>query len=408
MVTISEKLELQRAKSAEFFAEHQERLASVEDRVVSQLDAIGSQLGDWQEYQSAAVEIRQSDLERARQLEEQQAELVRLKQELQEREAATGEATSKEVQRLKEMLKDKEQRHQRLASELKSTRVSLEERRDEEQKLRNKLSRARQLLNERAAQLSDAREELKKLSVAQCDTTSHQELEDALVGLQEERDQLRDELAELRVALQQQEEDDTQSNEEMIRLRRQFEDAVENLRHLKTENEELQDQLTELEQNQAEASANQDVLAGWELQKQKLMAELGGNEGGVPMAAQPRPLASPAEGADAPLAGDEEAARLNAIFDNDEIVARERERLTQLQEECREKMCQTEVALAVERATHARERIEIQEKLHNADQELKQAERSRRDVEGANHSETTRSFPPKRKWLQRLGLDGDD
>ncbi|MGC4003758.1 MAG: hypothetical protein QM811_11785 [Pirellulales bacterium] len=91
------------------------------------------------------------------------------------------------------------------------------------------------------------------------------------------------------------------------------------------------------------------------------------------------------------------AAAVAQIFDHDELIQQERERLRHAQDEWREKLRQAEVDIAVERAKLARERSEMQEKLHQAAQ---------------NAAPGTPQTPGKEadraggrgRWLSRLGL----
>ncbi len=59
------------------------------------------------------------------------------------------------------------------------------------------------------------------------------------------------------------------------------------------------------------------------------------------------------------------AAAITELFDKDELIRQERERLQQAQDEWREKLRQAEVDISVERAKIGRERAEFEEKLRS-------------------------------------------
>ena len=96
------------------------------------------------------------------------------------------------------------------------------------------------------------------------------------------------------------------------------------------------------------------------------------------------------------------AAALEQVLDQDAIVREERQRLQQLQEECRAKQRQVEIELAVERARLARRDAELEEKARNAE--------PRRAAAGGN-TETEALAPTGRpvrgRWRAQLGLTDD-
>ncbi len=92
------------------------------------------------------------------------------------------------------------------------------------------------------------------------------------------------------------------------------------------------------------------------------------------------------------------AAALEPVFDQDVIIREERQRLQQLQEECRGKLRQAEIELAMERARLARRDAEIEEKLRNG--ELRRA-----SAETEALAPTGR--PVRGRWRTQLGLTDD-
>ena len=94
------------------------------------------------------------------------------------------------------------------------------------------------------------------------------------------------------------------------------------------------------------------------------------------------------------------AAALEQVFDQDAIIREERQRLQQLQDECRDKLRQAEIELAMERARLARRDAEIEEKLRNSD-----LRRSSAEAEAEALAPTGR--PVRGRWRTQLGLTDD-
>jgi len=98
----------------------------------------------------------------------------------------------------------------------------------------------------------------------------------------------------------------------------------------------------------------------------------------------------------------ERATRTNpaaeAILNRDEIVLEERRNLARLQQQCREKLRQSEVAISLERAKLARDRSELQEKLR-----LVEATRALQQDLGSGK----RADAGSGRWLARLGLSDE-
>jgi chromosome segregation ATPase len=100
---------------------------------------------------------------------------------------------------------------------------------------------------------------------------------------------------------------------------------------------------------------------------------------------------------------DAEAA---SILDHDAVIAAERERLRKLQESCLDKQRETEVELSVERARLARQRVELEERMHAMETDL-----SRRQAAGNISKDQPAGGAAKSsrgRWLARLGLSHDD
>jgi hypothetical protein len=94
------------------------------------------------------------------------------------------------------------------------------------------------------------------------------------------------------------------------------------------------------------------------------------------------------------------AAAVEQVFNQDEIIREERQRLKLLQEELREKLCRAEVEHATERARLARREAEIEEKLR--------AGESRRAAAAADVEALAPTGRPVRgRWRTQMGLTDD-
>lgn len=92
------------------------------------------------------------------------------------------------------------------------------------------------------------------------------------------------------------------------------------------------------------------------------------------------------------------AAAITQMFDADELVREERERLQQLQDEWEEKFRQAEIEASLERAKLSRERQEVARKLCELEEQLADAQRDARTASQPD------AGVPSRRWLAKLGL----
>ena len=92
------------------------------------------------------------------------------------------------------------------------------------------------------------------------------------------------------------------------------------------------------------------------------------------------------------------------LLDRDGVIQAEREKLSRLQDEWREKLRQAEVDLSVERAKLARGRAELDERIRTFE-----ADRAAFVAESGDElSDRTAKKQPSGRWLSRLGLkDGE-
>ena len=96
-----------------------------------------------------------------------------------------------------------------------------------------------------------------------------------------------------------------------------------------------------------------------------------------------------------------EATAIDQVLDGDAAVREEREQLKQLQEQWREKLRQAEIDLSVERATLARQRAELEERILSTEDGSPQAPAAAGTANPAERSASGR-------WLARLGLTEAD
>jgi hypothetical protein len=93
------------------------------------------------------------------------------------------------------------------------------------------------------------------------------------------------------------------------------------------------------------------------------------------------------------------AAALEQVFDQDALILEERHRLQQLQDECRDKLRQAEIEIAVERARLARRDVEVEEKMRASDV---------RHADGEPEALAPTGRPVHGRWRAQLGLTDDD
>lgn len=232
-----------------------------------------------------------------------------------------------------------------------------------------------------------------------------------LVSLRVERDALAVRVAELEAAPAP--TVDEHAEQRTADLQRRFELAVEDLRDLKQENASLQEKLAN-SSRASTPSSNQPM--DWQAQKARLLAALESEDESEQSAERRQELAT-IEGTisitDRVVAEkDREIAALNkllaetateadkpaietGILEKDEIIAAERAKLQQLQQEWHEKLRSAELEISVQRAALARKEAQVEQKL----QEVQL-------VQGDNAVDS--DGKPKRRWLSALGLRDED
>jgi len=202
--------------------------------------------------------------------------------------------------------------------------------------------------------------------------------------------------------------------------RRRYEMAVQDVRELRTRNEELEKQLQERSAQGASAAATAGAALDWEAEKRRILAalEAEGEDDTEPGQKKRLELQAVVRSTDQIVAEKNReivelrqllenqsanlgsvavgAAALGAVLDNDAIVKEERENLRRLQRESEEKLRQAEIDLSLERAKLARQRAELEEKLRSQGSQEAKGE----DDPAAHKPEK----PARGRWLSRLGL----
>lgn len=86
------------------------------------------------------------------------------------------------------------------------------------------------------------------------------------------------------------------------------------------------------------------------------------------------------------------------ILDRDELIREERERLSQLQDQCEQNLRQIEIETSLERAKHSRERSEQSQQNDKLQEQIKALQRQ---------AEVKRDGVVGTRWMAKLGLTGD-
>lgn len=291
----------------------------------------------------------------------------------------------------------------------------------EEQELRTQLAQTRKQLNVRADELKRLRAQLSE-AAGQSEFDGEQLLEE-ISELRMERDQLVARVADSEHGAQQTSAGDAAQLDD---LRQRFEKAVQEIRELKTNNADLE--AAAARNANAQPAAMPDTSSfNWEEQKRRLLGDLDGDQatsGDLPTEDRPS-IESTIRITDEIVARkDREIAELRALLndptsrtgtskeedaiadllDRDEVIQAEREKLSLLQDEWREKLRRAEIDLSVERAKLARDRAELDERVR-----VFEAQRTAFSAAGGDAMADQKSRKQQSgRWLSRLGLKDDD
>ncbi len=343
-----------------------------------------------------------------------QTELATLEQQLRHELQDLWEAVEQEArqieaqqQRLRQQQEALAQQRSRLARRLWRLRSRWNRSGEPDPAWVEKLQQAQQALEQMDTQLQQAGEQIAQL--------------------EEENRQLRDQLVQSSTSSTLTDSGElTALRQELEDYRRRYEMALEDLRAEKAKVAELQQRLEGLSKD---SLWDEDSSLDWEVQKQRLLAALEADfDEEDPQQNQQRlQLEEVIRRTDRIVAEkDREIAELKKLLqqqsatwegmavgaaavaellDKDEIIRQERENLKALQEQWKEKLRKAEVELSLERAKLARQKTEIEDKLHELQQKLAQLEKMELSARAAA-AENTRN--KTRRWLKRLGLLGSE
>jgi chromosome segregation ATPase len=199
-------------------------------------------------------------------------------------------------------------------------------------------------------------------------------------------------------------------------LQRRFEMAVEDVREQKRTIAELENKLKSRGASGGSVSPSGGGL-NWEAQKERLLASLEADgdedeeaaeertsiEGTIRItdqivAQKDREINDLKQRIDLHGAGADasHSAAVAELLDRDEVIRQEREKLTQLQVEWRQKIGEAEIEISVQRAKLARDRAELEDKVRQYQHE--------QDNRSYSEDTSETSKPTRGKWLARLGL----
>lgn len=212
-------------------------------------------------------------------------------------------------------------------------------------------------------------------------------------------------------------------------LQQRFEMAMQDLREQKARNDDLEQRLAQARRSAASNAPVSSEGFDWEAQKRKMLASL--DDDYSEESEQDRHDRMAIEDTiritDQALAQKDQeiyelkdllqnqssnlgsvavgAAAIAQLLDQDELITQERERLRVSQEEWREKLRAAEVELSVERAKIARERMMLEDKFRQFEEQA--ANRGPADT-GQGQAGAGDDGKGKRRWLSRLGIRDTD
>ena len=235
-------------------------------------------------------------------------------------------------------------------------------------------------------------------------------------------DELMEEVDRLRQAL----EEGSQGEVDTDGFRQKYEMAMDDLKELRNENQRLRADLEEASKRPAASGGPVSGIGAsfngpldWEAQKQMLLASLESDYAENEPEQQQQKLQMEDVIRRTNQAIDQKNREIEQLreridsqehepgaarpeiqqADFDEMLAEEKSKIQQLQQEWREKISQAEIELSVERAKLARERAEIEEIKFQLEQS---------GVKGEAGEKTAAAKPSGGRWFEKLGLRSGD
>ena len=405
----------QRAQAA--LAASRDHVSRLEAEITGQFEQLAAALHE----QSAAEVPAAAELENSRAawagersaLEAARDELAGQVARLEAEHRATKEEWQKQLAAFEEKLSQQQSNWNEQRSAWSQERENLEREREE---LRQKFDLALEDVQRLRGRVAELEQELARRPEAQEADSAE------LVALRAERDALSERVEQLE--RQPDAQLDASSEQQLADLQRRFELAVEDVRELKTKNAQLEERLASAGPRPAAAAESGGM--DWASQKARLLASLedAGGDQEDPVGRQERvTIESTIEMTDAIVAekdsqiaelkarlaagGDELSARddeernqkIAELVDADEIVAEHRQRVAQLEREMEGKLRAAELEISVERAKIARQKSELED--------LRAELEAQRNTHFPNGTDPTPGVP-RRRWLSKLGLSGEE
>jgi hypothetical protein len=433
-----------RARAA--MSAQQGQLSRLEEQITQQLDAVSAAIAKEQAAEAdmkKEVEKARTDLDRLRKETEEarqawelekaneESKLAKLRTDIEASKERQKEQAEKLETRCRELelqqlalekqsaeLTERESNLSKQAadseSSLDANLAALERERDE---LQQKFELALQDVQRFRGRAADLEQELaRRPEASQTDSAE-------LVALRAERDALAERVEQLE--RQPVADVDADTAQEIADLRRRFELAVEDVRELKTKNAQLEAKLSESPRRPA---GSPDVGGmDWESQKRRLLASLADStdDEDNPLPQKDRlTIENTIEMTDAVVAekdcvieqlkaqlsasheresdrtAEKQDEQLNQLLDADEVIAEHRKRIGSMERETEEKLRAAELELSVERAKLARQKVELEE--------LRVELETKRQSYGVTGGGSPQAAEPRRRWLSKLGLGGDE
>jgi cell division septum initiation protein DivIVA len=259
-----------------------------------------------------------------------------------------------------------------------------------------------ELIERLNAEVKQLQTKLRHADSAGPEATSKQDaLLAELKALRSERQGLLDRLTEAETQLNNRPQTTAADQQQYDDLRRRFEMAVEDVRELKAQNAELEQQRQRGTGAKASPPADDDDEDG---ARDRLTIEGAIRITDQVVAEKEQQIEEMKSQLERSTVDADQSQAVAGLLDADEVIRKEREKLRRLQEDWQDKLRKAEIEISVERAKLARERTTMEEQIRSYKAQFAQrsaAEKSSPETDGSKKS-------GRGNWLSRLGLTGDD
>lgn len=395
-----------------------QRAATLEDRLTEAQRIKATLLAQQETWQQVQAELETEQQRRIERLDTERSRLDELSEGLDARQRELVSQQTKLDLALAEATTSQEH-YQERAAELEAERHQLQDLKDDTRRQRRRI--AKEFRQERTAiqqQLTEARQ-VAEMAAKRLAEATEQSAHDAAARAADDsaaQGAASQNTAATEMALE-------AAREATADWQRKYDLAMEELRSLRSENEELQ---SRPKTPTPMATPTGPAVAGggfdWEAEKRRMIDELDeGHDSSEPgsrrdrlaiedvirrtddiVAAKDREIAQLRRELDEQREANKSQINnvdeLEQLVDADELIQQERSHLEELKRQLQEKLRKAEVNLSMERAKMARERAELEE-LAAAVQ-----------VEGETATPETNEEgkAPRGRWLSRLGLSGEE